>query len=141
MSHGRASARRVQGSRQALEVQARGLEERLRKERAARQQLEDHLKSLFRDYQAARADAEGLRGQCAAAEEEKSQLRRRLQECERSLVCLQVRLRRGMQQRPNCCWNAVVVGARAALTSRSLWNGTVHCDCGAGMHATAHGLA
>eukprot|EP00892_Ulva_mutabilis_P002352 jgi/Ulvmu1/12117/UM084_0043.1 len=80
------------GSRQALEAQVRALEERLRKQRGARQQLEDHLKSLFRDYQAVRADAEGLRQRGREAEEEKGELRGRLHECERCLVSLQERV-------------------------------------------------
>ena len=80
----------AQGTRQALEVQVRALEERLRKQRGARQQLEEHLKGLFRDFQAARGTADALRQRCAAGDDEKAALRARLQECEHSLISLQV---------------------------------------------------
>lgn len=81
----------VQGTRQALEVQVRALEERLRKQRGARQQVEEHLKGLFRDFQAARGDADALRQRCADSDGEKAELQGRLHECERRLISLQVR--------------------------------------------------
>lgn len=71
----------------------RALEERLRKQRGARQQVEEHLKDLFRDFQGARADADALRQQCADGDAEKAELQGRLRECERSLISLQARRR------------------------------------------------
>lgn len=119
----------AQGTRQALEVQVRALEERVRKQRSARQQLEEHLKGLFRDFQAARGTADALRQRCAAGDDEKAALRARLQECEHSLISLQV-------WAPPAPWE--LSPADAALEQEP-WQERIPKLSESGVHGAAHG--